>query len=443
MGEGGSKMKKIFVLDTNVLLNNPRAIYTFEENDVIIPLAVLEEIDNLKTKGSDLGFNARETSRILEELRNKGNLQTGVELESGGIVKIIINGELKLPEGLSSSKMDNRIISTAIHLQENNPDKTVVMISDDINLRLICDAYGLKAEEHNSTRLKEEEIYTGFKKVMCSAALIDQFYKEEEISLADLNELEDSLYPNEFVQLTADDRNKNTALARFDGEKLVTLKFNKNQPAKIRARNREQQLAFELLLDDSIQLVTMSGKAGTGKTLLAIAAGLSKVVDDQKYSKLLVARPIQPMGKELGFLPGDVEEKMGPWMQPIFDNLEFIVHRNNDVSYAYQKLLDKNLIQIEALTYIRGRSVPDQYIIIDEAQNLSLHEVKTIVTRAGENSKLVFTGDPYQIDNPYLNFHKNGLNYLAHKFHDQKIAGHVMLKEGERSELAEIASDLL
>jgi PhoH-like ATPase len=317
------------------------------------------------------------------------------------------------------------------------------MISDDINMRLICDAYGLEAEEHSSSRLKEEEIYSGFKEIMCGADLINKFYEEEKISLSELNQLDDSLYPNEFVQLTADDRNKNTALARFDGENLVPLRYNKSQPAKIRARNREQQMAMELLLDDEIKLVTMSGKAGTGKTLLALAAGLAKVVDEQSFSKLLVARPIQPMGKELGFLPGDVEEKMGPWMKPIFDNLDFIVHRNKDAMYAYQKLLDKDLIQVEALTYIRGRSVPDQFIVIDEAQNLSLHEVKTIVTRAGEGSKLIFTGDPFQIDNPYLNFHKNGLNYLAHKFHDQKIAGHIMLKEGERSELAEIASNLL
>lgn len=436
-------MKKIFVLDTNVLLNDPRAIYSFEDNDVVIPLAVLEEIDNLKTKSSDLGFNARESSRILEELRNKGNLHDGVELESGGRVKIVINGKLELPRGLSSSKMDNRIISTAMHLQKENTDRKVIMISDDINLRLICDAYGLEAEEHNSTRLKEEEIYSGFKEIMCNSSLINKFFEQEKLAPAELNELDDSLYPNEFIQLTADDRNKNTALARFDGENLVKLRYNKSQPAKIRARNREQQLALELLLDDNIKMVTMSGKAGTGKTLLAIAAGLSKVVDENSFSKLLVARPIQPMGKELGFLPGDVEEKMGPWMQPIFDNLDFIVHRNKDARFAYQKLLDKDLIQVEALTYIRGRSVPDQFIVIDEAQNLSLHEVKTIVTRAGEGSKLIFTGDPFQIDNPYLNFHKNGLNYLAHKFHEQKIAGHVMLKEGERSELAEIASDLL
>ena len=437
-------MKKIFVLDTNVLLNNPRAIFSFEENEVIIPLAVLEEIDNLKTKGSDLGYNARETSRLLEELRNQGDLDKGVKLEAGGVLKIVINGELRLPKGLSSSKMDNRIISTAIDIMEKNPDRKVIMVSDDINLRLICDAYGLRAEEHSSSRLKEEQIYTGFRELSVNSKLIDKLFSENKLAIEELNQIDnESFYPNEFLQLSSGDKHKNTALTRFDGENLVPLKYNDKQPAKIRSRNREQQLAMELLLDDQIKLATISGKAGTGKTLLAIAAGLSKVVDESIYKKLLVVRPVMPMGKDIGYLPGDKEEKMVPWMQPIFDNLEFIVHRNKDSKYAYEKLLNSKLIQIEALTYIRGRSVPEQYIIVDEAQNLSLHEVKTIVTRAGENTKLVFTGDPYQIDNPYLNFHKNGLNYLAHKFHDQKISGHIMLKQGERSKLAEIASKLL
>ncbi|MFW6001187.1 MAG: PhoH family protein [Halanaerobium sp.] len=437
-------MKKIFVLDTNVLLNNPRAIYSFEENDVIIPLAVLEEIDNLKTQGSDLGYNARETSRILESLRLKGNLDQGVELDEGGKVKILINGELEIPENLTSNKMDNRIISIAIHLQEDNPDRQVIMVSEDINMRLICDAFGIKAEEHSSSRLSEEQIYTGFRELMVSSDLIDRFFKNKSAAPEDFDkDVSDRLYPNEFIQLTAGDRNKKTALAKFDGENLMELKYNQKQPAKIRARNREQQLAMELLFDDEIRLVTISGKAGTGKTLLALAAGIEKVVNENAFSKVLVVRPVMPMGKDIGYLPGEKEEKLAPWMQPIFDNLDFIVHRNKDSNLTYQKLQKEDLIQIEALTYIRGRSVPNQYIIIDEAQNLSLHEVKTIVTRAGENTKLIFTGDPYQIDNPYLNFHKNGLNYLAHKFHDQKISGHIMLKQGERSELAEIASELL
>jgi len=437
-------MKKIFVLDTNVLLNNPRAVYSFEENDVIIPLAVLEEIDNLKTQGSDLGFNARETSRILEKLRTKGNLDKGVEIDEGGKVKILINGELEIPESLTSNKMDNRIISTAIHLQEDNPDQKVIVVSDDINMRLICDAFGIEAEEHSSIKLSEEQIYTGFREIMTSSSLIDKFYKDDGLYADEFNqEVMESLYPNEFMQLTADDRNNKTALGIYNGDKFVNLRYNQREPVKIRARNREQQLAFELLLDDEIKLVTISGKAGTGKTLLALASGLEKVVKENKFSRLLVVRPVMPMGKDIGYLPGEKKEKLAPWMQPIFDNLDFIVNRNKNSSLTYNKLESEELIQIEALTYIRGRSVPDQYIIVDEAQNLSLHEVKTIVTRAGENTKLVFTGDPYQIDNPYLNFHKNGLNYLAHKFHDEKISGHVMLKRGEISELAEIASELL
>ncbi len=438
-------MKKIFVLDTNVLLNNPRALFSFEDNDVIIPLAVVEEIDNLKSNNSVLGYNARETSRLLEEIRKEGRLDKGVKLKEGGILRIVINGEdLRLPKGLSAGKMDNRIISTALHIQEDNPDLKVVLISDDINLRLIADAFGIKAEEHSSTKLSDEQIYTGFKEIQVLSSVIDKFYSEEEISLEDLNLDEElDIYPNEFIQLTASDQNKKTALACYDGNKLKKLKYNRNSPAKISPRNREQQLAVELLLNDDIKLVTLSGKAGTGKTLLAVAAGLSKVVDENKYSKLLVARPIMPMGKDLGYLPGEKEEKLSPWMQPIFDNLDFIVHRNKSDKYAYQKLLNSGLIQIEALTYIRGRSVPDQFLIVDEAQNLSLHEVKTIVTRAGENTKIVFTGDPFQIDNPYLNLHKNGLNHLAHKFHKEKIAGHVMLKQGERSDLARIASELL
>ena len=437
-------MKKIFVLDTNVLLNDPRAIYSFEDNDVVIPLAVLEEIDSLKTKSSDLGYNARESSRILEELRNNGNLHDGVELESGGIVKIVINGGLELPQGLSSSKMDNRIISTAIHLQEENSDKEVIMISDDINLRLICDAYGLKAEEHDSTRLKEEEIYSGIKEINCSSSIIDKFFKEEKISLSELNQMEGSLYPNEFVQLTADDRNKNTALARFDGKNLVPLRYNKSQPAKIRARNREQQLALELLLDDEIQLVTMSGKAGTGKTLLALAAALQQ---HKKYKQILLARPIMPLAnRDLGFLPGDINEKIGPYMQPLFDNLGVIKNRfsqNSKELNAIDEMQKREELVITPLAYIRGRSLSDVFFIIDEAQNLTPHEVKTIITRAGEGSKMVFTGDIHQIDSPYLDMQSNGLAYLTDKMKGQEIFAHVNLVKGERSFLAELASDLL
>ncbi len=438
-------MKKIFVLDTNVLLNEPRAIFTFAEHDVIIPLAVVEEIDNLKTKSSDLGYNARETSRLLEEQRSKGKLNQGVKLANGGILRIVINGnDLEIPKELSSSKMDNRILATALHLQKDNEDKEVILVSDDVNLRLIADVYGLTAEEHHSNRLKDEEVYTGFKEIKVSANLINDFYDKKMLDPKEKKDVEwPELFPHEFIQLTANNKQNNTALAKYDGEMLVPLRYNKQQPAQIKPRNREQQFALELLLDDNIRLVTLSGKAGTGKTLLALAAGLAKVVEEHNFKKLLVARPIMPMGKDIGYLPGDKEDKMSPWMKPIFDNLDFIIQLNKNGKYSFDDLEKNGLLQVEPLTYIRGRSVPDQFIIIDEAQNLSNHEVKTIVTRAGENTKLIFTGDPYQIDNPYLNLRKNGLNFLAHKFHDQEIAGHIMLQQGERSKLARIASEIL
>ncbi|MGM0437249.1 MAG: PhoH family protein [Bacillota bacterium] len=437
-------MKKIFVLDTNVLLMDPRAIFSFEEHDVVIPLPVVEEIDDQKSKNTDIGYNARETSRLLDELREKGNLSKGVELEDGGCLRIVINGkDLILPKGLSSTKMDNRIISTAIYLQRDNENREVILVSNDINLRIIADAFEIKAEEHKADRIDEENLITGFLDINISKDLIDKFYNNDELNRDEFDKNKEiELTYNDFIQLSASDGSA-TALGRYDGEKIVPLIFSKAHPSGITPLNREQRFAFELLLNDDIQLVTISGKAGTGKTLLALAAGLSKVVNEGKYKRLLVARPVIPMGKDMGYLPGTLEEKLQPWMQPIYDNLEFILSQNKNSDYTYDQLIEEDLMQLEALTYIRGRSVPDQFIIVDEAQNLSQHEVKTIVTRAGKGSKIIFTGDPYQIDNPYLNLYKNGLTYLAHKFHNQKIAGHIMLQKGERSPLAKIASDLL
>ena len=437
-------MKKIFVLDTNVLLMDPNAIFSFEDNDVVVPLPVVEEIDDQKSKNNDIGYNARETSRILDELREKGDLSKGVKLDNGGCLRIVINGkDLILPKGLSSTKMDNRIISTAIHLQKDNENREIILVSNDINLRIIANAFEIKAEEHKADRIDEENLITGFLDIESNKKLIDKFYNENELKkeeFAKENNVE--LTYNDFIQLSAVD-GSSTALGRYDGEKMVPLIFSKSHPSGITPLNREQKFAFELLLNDDIQLVTISGKAGTGKTLIALAAGLSKVLNENKYKRLLVARPVIPMGKDMGYLPGSIEEKLQPWMQPIYDNLEFILSQNKNSDYTYDQLIEEDLMQLEALTYIRGRSVPDQFIIVDEAQNLSQHEVKTIVTRAGKGSKIIFTGDPYQIDNPYLNLYKNGLTYLAHKFHDQKIAGHMMLQKGERSPLAKIASDLL
>lgn len=436
-------MKKIYVLDTNVLLDDPEAIFSFEEHDVILPLAIVEEIDAQKCKASSIGYNARETSRILDELRNQGKLNEGVLLENGGTLKILINGkDLILPTGLSSTKMDNRIISCAIHLQEDNGDREVVLISNDINLRLIADAFGLKAEEYKHNRLADTDIYSGSHEIKVVGTIVDKYYQEEELE-PDLLEDEVNLYPNEMIELIAVDQIGKTALGRFNGQKIVPLHFSEKTPWGIKALNKEQRYAMELLLDDDIKLVSLVGKAGTGKTLLALAAGLYKVTDEDIYQRVLVARPVVPMGNDIGFLPGSKEEKMQPWMQPIFDNLEFLINKGKGSSYTYEYLLEKDFIRIEPLTYIRGRSVPDQFIIIDEAQNLTAHEIKTIITRVGKGTKIIFTGDPYQIDNPYLDLHNNGLTHLAHRFHKEKLAGHITLKKGERSELARIASELL
>ncbi|MFW6287377.1 MAG: PhoH family protein [bacterium] len=437
-------MKKTFVLDTNILLDDPKAIFAFEEHEVVLPLAVVEEIDAQKSKNNSIGHNARETSRILDGLRNKGRLNNGVELKNGGSLRIVIDEKsLLLPQGLSSTKADNRIITTAYNLKEENPEDKVILVSNDINLRLIADAFDIIAEEYRFNRLKDEEIYTGFNDIRVETSLIDKFYSQKGLNLTELC-LEQEIYPQEMIQLTAIDQPGKTALARFTGKKLIPLLFSNITPWGIKARNREQRFALELLLNDQIKLVTLVGKAGTGKTLLALAAGLMKVTDEESYKRLLISRPVVPMGNDLGFLPGTIEEKIQPWMQPFFDNLEFILNKNNnDDDYTFKYLIEKNLIQIEALTYIRGRSVPGQFIIIDEAQNLTPHQIKTIITRVGKDTKIVFTGDPYQIDNPYLDLHNNGLTHLANSFHKQEIAGHITLIKGERSELAEIASELL
>ncbi|MDZ7672611.1 MAG: PhoH family protein [Halanaerobiales bacterium] len=437
-------MNKIYVLDTNVLLDDPRAIFDYQDDEVIIPLAVLEELDNQKKQTSDIGYNARETSRILDELRHKGKLNNGIELENGGQFKIVIDKkELKLPPHLSATKYDNRILTTAINLVEENPEKKVIMVSNDINLRLIANAFDIEATDHKGNGINGEELYDGFIEINVKAELIDKFYQENELNPELLDEDLEKLYPNQMFQLSTLDDSSKSALGRFDGKKLVPLIFDKKAPMGITPLNREQKFALELLLNDDIKVVTISGKAGTGKTLLALASGLKKVIDDKLYDRVLIARPVIPMGKDIGFLPGSVEEKLEPWMQPILDNLNLIIHSNKGSYLSINQLIENDFIQIEALTYIRGRSIPNQYIIIDEAQNLSKHEVKTILTRAGKDSKIILTGDPFQIDNPYLNKINNGVSQVANHFRDQQIAGHIMLQKGERSEVAKIASDIL
>lgn len=437
--------KKVFVLDTNVLLHDPQAIFHFQEHDVVLPIVVIEEIDSFKKDQTEIGRNARTLSRGLDRLRAKGNLSDGVAMDGGGTLKVDIasyHADLGF-FALDKHKADNQILACAKQLMTARKEK-VVLVTKDTNLRIKADATGLLAEDYTTDKVEMDGLYTGTAVWEVEPVTVDLLYQggvaQDEVR---------PLQPNQFVTLVDQSNESHTALGRFHAPegRILPLKRMEMPPWGVKARNREQQFALELLLDDSVQVVTLLGKAGTGKTLLAIAAGLQQVVDDERYNKLLVSRPVMPMGRDLGFLPGDVEEKLRPYMQPIYDNLDFIVAANTEMrrrsSMTVAQLEEGGYLSVEPLTYIRGRSIPNQYIIVDEAQNLTPHEVKTILTRAGEGAKVVLTGDPYQIDNPYVDASTNGLSYLAEHFKHLDLAGHVTLMKGERSNLAELASNLL
>ena len=436
---------KNYVLDTNVLLHDPQAIYKFEENAVIVPLTVIEEIDRFKKEQSETGRNARQISRLIDGFRKEADLVEGVPLETGGIFRVAIYREeamALLPPELQGDKADNRIIAVAKEL-EKETDQPVIFVTKDINLRIKADTIGLKAEDYESDKVSIDELYTGTVECVVSREQVDLFYEQGYL------ELDEEFNANQGVTLVDGGNPSHSAIGRFSSVKqqvIPLLRAPKEGIWGIHPRNREQQFAFDLLLNDDIQLVSLVGKAGTGKTLLAIAAGLLKTADEGIYSRLLVSRPVFPMGRDLGFLPGDVEEKLAPWMQPIFDNVELLltsVDEGGKRKRGYRELIDLGLMEIEPLTYIRGRSIPRQYLIVDEAQNLTPHEIKTIITRAGEGTKIVLTGDPYQIDNPYVDSSSNGLTYSVERLKGQDIAGHMTLSKGERSSLAELAANLL
>ncbi len=443
-------VKKIFVLDTNVLLHDPGAVFAFEEHDVVIPAVVLEEIDTKKRNADEIGRNARGVSRLLDGLREKGHLHDGVPLEGGGRIKVELNHRsfVKVQEMFGEVTNDNRILAVALnyHLEQSElaSPRPVILVSKDVLVRIKADVLGLHAEDYLSDRtVGPSDLYGGYSTIKVHPSVIDEFYTYRFLPIKPLG-LNYSLYPHEFVILKDEMGTGKSALLKVneDATRMEPL-YLSNEPAwGISARNAQQRMALELLLNDEIPLVTITGKAGTGKTLLALAAGLLKVEDEHKYKKLLIARPVVPMGKDIGYLPGEKEEKLRPWMQPIYDNLEFLfdTKKSGDIEKI---LMGLGSIQVEALTYIRGRSIPGQFIIVDEAQNLSRHEVKTIVSRVGEGSKIVLVGDPEQIDHPYLDASSNGLTSLVERFRDQGISGHITLEKGERSKLAQLAADLL
>jgi PhoH-like ATPase len=440
---------KIYVLDTNVLLQDPRAIYSFQDNEVVIPAVVLEEVDSKKRYMDEIGRNARQVSKLIDNLRKTGKLHEKIQLETGGSLRIELNHRSfhELQDIFVEKTNDNRILAVAKNLsleeQEKENGKQVILVSKDALVRVKADALGLQSEDFLNDRVVEvDHIYSGFLEIYINRNLLDLFYEKGELHVTEL--VNHPFYPNQFILLKDALGGSSSAIGIVDktGKVVRKLNFKQDHIWGIKPRNVQQTMAFELLLRDDIPLVTLIGKAGTGKTLLALAAGLMQTEDMGKYKKLLVARPIVPVGKDIGFLPGEKQEKLRPWMQPIYDNLEYLFNTKKPGELD-AILAGMGSIEVEALTYIRGRSIPEQFIIIDEAQNLTKHEVKTILTRVGEKSKIVFMGDTEQIDHPYLDEYNNGLTYVVEKFKDQKIGGHIRLVKGERSGLAQLAADIL
>lgn len=437
-------------MDTSVLLEDPNALYQFQDNEIIIPIVVLEELDGKKRLENQLGRNARQVSRELDKLRERGDLQTGVTLEGGGCIKVEINHKhlTAVKEYFPQVTNDNRILAVAFNLMEERKNQEdaekVILVSKDILVRVKAHALGIIAQDYMAGRMvPKREYYQGYITLEVPSSLINDIYSHGKINLPEeYFELYD-FYPHEFIILKDQEGGSQSAVTyyEYDTMALRLMPFPTQDVWGIHPRNLQQKMAIELLLNEDIPLVTLTGKAGTGKTLLALAAGLYKTEDLNVYKKLLVAKPIVPMGKDIGYLPGDKDQKLKPWIQPIYDNLEYIF--GDYKGGAGDILVGLRKIAIEPLTFIRGRSIPQQFIIIDEAQNLTKHEIKTIISRVGEGSKVVLIGDPEQIDNPYLDSCNNGLTYVVEKLKEYPEAGHVTFTKGERSRLAQLAADVL
>ncbi|MBB6481584.1 PhoH family protein [Spirochaeta isovalerica] len=433
--------KKIFVLDTNVLIHKPDAILSFKESHVVIPLWVLEELDHLKTEHSDRGRSARHAIRFLNDANKNcnGNLRDGLKLSDNITLQVMLTHHDFKDLDLSLTKADNKIILCAFDLQQEG--NKVFFVSKDINARIKALSLGVHAVDYEKHKVSIQTLYAGYRQEKVGEDFVKELIEKGEAECTN-----NDVIANQFTEFSTEESGKTVYLSRFDktANKYFHVPSSIEPVLGVSPLNVKQRMAFELLLNPDIQCVTLVGKAGTGKTLLALASGLKLVLDDKEYTRVLVSRPIIPMGKDLGYLPGAKKDKMSHWMQPLYDNLEYIIGSSRSQNLkSIDHLLSNKLIEVEALTYIRGRTLPKQFIIIDEAQNLSPHEVKTIVSRAGSDTKVVLTGDPYQIDNPYLDEESNGLTYLVEAFKGQELAGHITLGKSERSKLAELATELL
>ena len=445
--------KKNLIIDTNVFLSDSDCFEKFENNDLFIPIKVLEELDKHKTRQDSVGFHARQSIKRFDALRASGSLSKGVRLGKGlGVLRFVKACEIaleKLPQGLSHNSSDNLILAAALAIKDEFPKRKCIVVSQDVNMRVIADALGLMTEDYISSQVvsSRDVIFQGFTKFLVDDFMVDEFYDKQPVWLYEEDAAEQGivLYPNQYVMLVSVENQKKTAIGRFvnwNVEVKPLVKRDDSFSWGVSPRNKEQKCGMDLLMDDDIPFVSMIGRAGSGKTLMAMAAGLEQVLGLEKgrYNRIIVSRPVQPLGKDIGFLPGTMEEKMAPWMKPIFDNMQFIMGSDRTMLDMY---LEKGVIEIDAITYIRGRSIADAYLIIDEAQNLTAHEVKTILTRVGENTKIVLTGDIEQIDNVYTNETSNGLTYAIEKFKESPLSGHITFKKGERSKLATEASKLL
>ncbi len=475
---GFEKMVKTYCLDTNVLLSDPESIHAFQEHNIIIPMAVLEELDRQKSRPDEVGKNARHVSRALDTMRSNGmSLTKGVPLPGGGTLRIASIDEFVLkdmPSELQVAKVDNLIIAfmnQMVRAAANQDEKdNLILVSRDINVRIKCDSLNIKCEDYRNIRVvsDQEKLYKGVAVFEVEEKVVDDFFENGQVMLPESVFEKNKLYPNQIVILKHKNGNEGqtkSAIAKFLSANKPIIQIEKiDSSFGLKPRNKEQTFSLDLLYDENIKLLTLVGPAGTGKTVIALAAALDQLRSlgsTPRYNKLLVMRTVQPVGKDIGFLPGTLQEKMDPWIAPVRDNLNFLMEnkklskkkysdhgdrsqrRVKDDGTYLSLMQESGLIEIEAITYIRGRSIPNAFIIIDEAQNLSVHELKTLITRVGEGTKIVLTGDIQQIDNVHVDVYTNGLTYAVERFKDHAVAGHVTLLKGERSLLATLASQIL